>query len=101
MGRNDWTITDRNGRKWGINENGPVLGGRNVPIPVPLPNARPSREQEDAARRERDQRREIDRQADDIERDRHLRERGQATRERNDREREKGQQGANPPPSNP
>lgn len=99
--RNDWTVTDRNGRRWGIDENGPVLGGRNVPIPVPLPNARPSREQEDAARRERDQRREIDRQAEDIERDRHLRERGQATRERNDREREKGQQGSNPPPSNP
>ncbi|HEX2076215.1 MAG TPA: hypothetical protein VHG08_00850 [Longimicrobium sp.] len=97
--RNDWTITDRNGRKWGINERGPVLGGRNVPIPVPVPNARPSREQEDAARRERDQRREIDRQAEDIERDRYLRERGKATRERNDRDRQQGQQSGDPPPN--
>ena len=91
---NDWTITDRNGRKWGINERGPVVGGRNVPIPIPLPNARRSREQEDAARREAAQRREMDRQEEDITRDRHLRDRGRAIRERENqrREAEKGTQ---------
>ncbi|HEU4884370.1 MAG TPA: hypothetical protein VFT45_19090 [Longimicrobium sp.] len=93
----DWTITDRSGRKWGINENGPVVGGRNVPIPVPSP-PRGSREQEEAARRERAQRGEIDRQAETIERDRYLRERGRAIREREDRERaEREKQGTTPP----
>jgi hypothetical protein len=95
----DWTITDRNGRKWGINDRGPVVGGRNVPLPVPAPNARRSRELEDADRRERAQRGEIDRQAETIERDRHLRERGRAIRERADREREEREkQGGTPPP---
>lgn len=87
---NDWTVTDRNGRKWGINERGPVVGGRNVPLPVPIPVPRSARDREDEARRERDQRREIDRQADQTERERYLRERARAIRERNDREREKG-----------
>jgi len=85
----DWTFTDRNGRKWGINERGPVVGGRNVPLPVPVPVPRSARDREDEARRERAQRREIDRQADQTERERYLRERGRAIRERNDREREK------------
>lgn len=93
----DWTLTDRNGRKWGINERGPVVGGRNVPLPVPIPVPRSARDREDEARRERDQRRDIDRQADQTERERYLRERGRAIRERNDREREKGQT-TNPPP---
>jgi hypothetical protein len=92
----DWTITDRSGRKWGINERGPVVGGRNVPIPVPSPPRR-SRELEDEARRERAQRAEIDRQAETIERDRYLRERGKAIREREDREREQEKQGSTPP----
>ncbi|HEX6913211.1 MAG TPA: hypothetical protein VF142_22560 [Longimicrobium sp.] len=93
----DWTLTDRNGRKWGINERGPVVGGRNVPLPVPIPVPRSARDREDEARRERDQRRDIDRQADQAERERYLRERGRAIRERNEREREKGQT-ASPPP---
>jgi hypothetical protein len=92
----DWTITDRSGRKWGINERGPVVGGRNVPIPVPSPPRR-SRELEEADRRERAQRGEIDRQAETIERDRYLRERGKAIREREDREREQEKQGSTPP----
>lgn len=97
---NDWTITDRSGRKWGINERGPVLGGRNVPVPVPVPVPRSARDREDEARRERDQRRDIDRQADQTERERYLRERGRAIRERNDREREeKG--GSTTPPADP
>lgn len=90
----DWTFTDRNGRKWGINDRGPVVGGRNVPLPVPVPVPRSSRETEDAQRRERDQRREIDRQADQAERERYLRERGRAIRERNDREREEREKGS-------
>ncbi|WP_420127502.1 hypothetical protein [Longimicrobium sp.] len=93
----DWTITDRNGRKWGINERGPVVAGRNVPIPIPSP-PRGSREQEEAARRERTQRGEIDRQEETIERERYLRERGRAIREREDREREEREkQGSTPP----
>lgn len=84
---NDWTITDRNGRRWGIDERGIVAGGRHVPTPK-VGAGRPQRDREEEARRERDQRREIDRQAEDIERDRHLRERGQATRERENRRRE-------------
>jgi hypothetical protein len=81
--QNDWTIGG-----FGINERGIVLGGRNVPLPVPNPIPRSARDREDAARRERDQRAEIDRQADGIERDRHIRERQRAIRERADRERE-------------
>ena len=90
---NDWTITDRNGNKWGLNERGIVVGGRNVPTPRPG-YGRPQRDREDEARRERDQRAEIDRQADGIERDRHLRERQRAIRERADREREQAGQGS-------
>jgi hypothetical protein len=88
---NDWTITDRNGRRWGIDQNGVVAGGRHVPTPK-MGAGRPQRDREDEARRERDQRREIDRQAEDIERDRYLRERGQATRERENRRREEERQ---------
>lgn len=97
---NDWTITDRNGRRWGIDERGIVAGGRHVPTPK-VGAGRPQRDREDEARRERDQRREIDRQAEDIERDRYLRERAQATRERENQrrqqEREKQGQGGTPP----
>ncbi|MBW3571756.1 MAG: hypothetical protein KY467_11665 [Gemmatimonadetes bacterium] len=84
---NDWTFTDRNGNRWGIDERGVVANGKHVPTPRPG-FGRPQRDREDEARRERAQRGEIDRQAETIERDRHLRERGQATRERADRERE-------------
>jgi hypothetical protein len=88
---NDWTITDRNGRRWGIDQNGVVAGGRHVPTPK-VGAGRPQRDREEEARRERDQRREIDRQAEDIERDRYLRERGRATRERENRRREEERQ---------
>ena len=90
----DWTFRDRSGRRWGIDNNGPVVAGRNVPIPVPVPVPRSARDREDEARRERDQRREIDRQADQTERARYLRERQRAIRERNDREREKAREDA-------
>jgi hypothetical protein len=97
---NDWTITDRNGRRWGIDERGIVAGGRHVPTPK-VGAGRPQRDREDEARRERDQRREIDRQAEDIERDRYLRERGEAIRERENQrrqqEREKQGQGGTTP----
>lgn len=93
---NDWTFTDRNGNRWGIDERGVVANGKHVPTPG-LGVGRPSREQEEAVRRERAQRAEIDRQAETIERNRHLRERGQAVREREDRERaEQGKQGGTP-----
>lgn len=94
---NDWTITDRNGRRWGLDERGVVAGGRHVPTPRPGVG-RPQRDREDEARRERDQRREIDRQAEDIERDRHLRERARAIREREDQRRreEREKQGGTP-----
>jgi hypothetical protein len=83
---NDWTITDRNGNRWGIDDRGVVVGGQRVPTPRPGVG-RPQRDREEVARREREQRAEIDRQADAIERERHLRERQRQIRERNDRER--------------
>jgi hypothetical protein len=83
---NDWTVTDRNGRRWGLDERGLVVNGKHVPTPHPG-FGRPQRDREDEARRERDQRTEIDRQAETIERDRHLRERGEAIRERENQRR--------------
>jgi hypothetical protein len=83
----DWTVTDRNGNRWGLDERGLVVGGQRVPTPRPE-YGRPQRDREDEARREREQRREIDRQAEDLERTRHLRERQRAIRERADRERD-------------
>jgi hypothetical protein len=90
-GANDWTFTDRNGRRWGIDERGVVAGGKHVPTPQPG-FGRPQRDREDEARRERDQRREIDRQAETIERERHLRERGEAMRERENQRRREEQE---------
>lgn len=83
---NDWTITDRNGRRWGLDDRGVVVNGKHVPTPRPG-FGRPQRDREEEARRERDHRREIDRQAETIERDRHLRERGEAIRERENQRR--------------
>jgi hypothetical protein len=83
---NDWTVTDRNGRRWGLDERGVVVNGKHVPTPRPG-FGRAQRDREDEARRERDQRTEIDRQAETIERDRHLRERGEAIRERENQRR--------------
>ncbi|HEX2209589.1 MAG TPA: hypothetical protein VHG93_18055, partial [Longimicrobium sp.] len=91
---NDWTFTDVNGRRWGIDERGIVVNGKHVPTPQ-LGAGRPQRDREDEARRERQQRGEIDRQAETIERERHLRERGRAIRERENQEREE-QGGSNP-----
>ncbi|HEX5725022.1 MAG TPA: hypothetical protein VFX98_06125, partial [Longimicrobiaceae bacterium] len=80
----NWTIKDRSGREWGINERGPVVAGRNLPIPVPLPVPRASPELEEEARDARRQRDEINRQAEDVDRDRNFRERTRATRARQD-----------------
>lgn len=86
---NDWTFTDAEGRRWGLDENGLVVAGQSLKgLPVPNPIPRSARDREDEARRERDQRAEIDRQADQTERDRYLRERGRAMREREDQRRE-------------
>lgn len=94
---NDWTFTDRNGNRWGLDERGVVANGKHVPTPRPG-FGRPQRDREDEARRERQQRGEIDRQAETIERERHLRERGQAVRDRENRERqEQGKQGGTTP----
>jgi hypothetical protein len=88
----DWTFTDRNGKKWGLDDRGPVVNGVHVPAPRPQMGRR-SRELEDADRRERAQRGEIDRQSDQIDRDRNRRERGQATRDReNERRRREREQ---------
>jgi hypothetical protein len=93
---NDWTVTDRNGNRWGIDGRGVVANGKHIPTPRPG-FGRPQRDREDEARRERLQRAEIDRQAETIERERHLRERGEAIRQREDRERaEREKQGGTP-----
>lgn len=98
----DWTFTDRNGKKWGLDDRGPVVNGVHVPAPRPQMGRR-SRELEDADRRERTQRSEIDRQSDQADRDRNRRERGQATRERENerrrREREQTTTTTTPPAS--
>jgi hypothetical protein len=94
---NDWTFTDRNGKRWGLDQNGVVANGRHIPTPRPG-FGRPQRDREEEARRERAQRAEIDRQAETIERERHLRERGEAIRQREDRERaEREKQGGTSP----
>ena len=85
----DWTFTDAEGRRWGLDENGLVVAGQSLKgVPVPNPIPRSARDREDEARRERDQRAEIDRQADQTERERYLRERGRAMRERENQRRE-------------
>lgn len=83
----DWTYTDSKGRKWGFGPGGTVVvNGKVLPIPpISLPPG--DRQHTEAARREREQRAEIDRQAESIQRDRHMKERIRATRERADAER--------------
>ena len=89
----DWTFTDRNGRRWGVDNGTLVVGNTRIPLPQPPP---PSREREEEIRTERQQREEIDRQAEDIERERYLRERGRVIRERED-ERRRNQRDSTPP----
>lgn len=89
----NWTWKDKNGREWGIAEGGvPVVAGRRLPTRVEPPGMREGRDREDARRRERQQRAEIDNQADRIDRDRNFRERTEAIRRRRDEERRKRQE---------
>lgn len=88
----DWTVRDSQGRRWGIDQNGPVVAGKNVPLPVPVPIPRSARDREDEARTQARQRTEIQRQADETERARYLRDRARAVREREERRREQEKQ---------
>lgn len=80
----DWTFRGRDGKRYGIDENGrAVVGGRTIPIPVAPPLPR-SHERDDEARKRSREREELDRQTDGIQRDRNFRERTRAIRERQD-----------------
>jgi hypothetical protein len=80
----NWTFRGRDGKEYGIAEGGvPVIAGRRLPVP-PIQLGQQDRDQEDAARGEASQRREIDRQAEDVSRERHLRDRQRVVRQRAD-----------------
>nr|MBA2572555.1 hypothetical protein [Gemmatimonadota bacterium] len=88
----DWTVKDKNGKRWGVGPDGKVvLGGVEIPVPIRVPPG--DRDKEDnAARRERE------RQAirnDEATRERRevMQERIRATRERRDAERRKQREG--------
>ncbi|HEX2204140.1 MAG TPA: hypothetical protein VHG91_12610, partial [Longimicrobium sp.] len=88
----NWTWKDKNGREWGIADGGvPVVAGRRLPTRVEPPGMREGRDREEARRRERQQREEIDRQSDAIDRDRNFRDRTEAIRRQRDEERRRRQ----------
>jgi hypothetical protein len=59
----DWTTTDRNGRKWGVDEKGVYLGGIRIPKAlVPTPRATGTNKELEAERQRQKQHDEIQRQ---------------------------------------
>lgn len=82
----DWTVKDKDGRRWGISPGKIHLGG--VTLPAPFDPAVGSPRWDDREREEAGQRREIDRQALDRQRRDSFSDRVKATRERKDAERQ-------------
>lgn len=79
----DWTFRDKNGKRWGLSEDGLHLGGLTVPRAlVPLPGPTGDNQSLEAAREQQRQRDEIRRQEEAGERRDTLRERARAIRER-------------------
>lgn len=80
----DWTITDKDGKKWGISPDGVHLGGVRLPIPIrasgPPDKAKEARDRAGKAA-------EIDRQADGARIRGTINDQIKATREQKDRER--------------
>lgn len=80
----DWTVTDKNGDRWGVSPGKVHLGGVTLPVPVQLGG---SGEQRRAADEEKRTREEIRRGEETREQREAMKERTRATRERKDAER--------------
>jgi hypothetical protein len=80
----DWTVTDKNGDKWGVSPGKVHLGGVTLPVPVQLGG---SGEQQRAADEAKRQREEIQRGEETRDQRETMKERTRATRERKDAER--------------
>jgi hypothetical protein len=90
----DWTTTDRNGRKWGVDEKGVYLGGIRIPKAlVPTPRATGTNKELEAARQRQKQHDEIQRQEEAAARKKTQDEAIRETRARKDAEREKDAEG--------
>jgi hypothetical protein len=90
----DWTKTDRNGRKWGMDEKGVYLGGIRIPKAlVPTPRATGTNKELEAARQQQKQHDEIQRQEEAAERKKAQDDAIRETRARKEAEREKGAEG--------
>jgi hypothetical protein len=90
----DWTKTDRNGRKWGVDEKGVYLGGIRIPKAlVPTPRATGTNKELEAERQRQKQHDEIQRQEDAAARKKAQDEAIKETRARKEAEREKGADG--------
>lgn len=88
----DWTVKDKNGKRWGVGPDGKVvLGGVEIPVPIRVPPGDRAKE-DDAARRERERQAILN---DEATRERRevMQERVRATRERKDAERRKRREG--------
>ena len=88
----DWTVKDKNGKRWGVGPDGKVvLGGVEIPIPIGLPQANGAKTDE-AVRRDRE-RQAIRADEETRERREIMQDRIRATRERKDAERRKQREG--------
>jgi hypothetical protein len=83
----DWTVTDKDGRRWGLSPSGRHLGGVTVPVPAPTTT---TAEQQQRNAEEARRRREIQGQGEAYDRDRAREESIRRTRERRDAERNGG-----------
>lgn len=89
----DWTKTDRNGRKWGVDEKGVYLGGIRIPKAlVPTPRATGTNKELEAERQRQKQHDEIQRQEEAAARKKAQDEAIRETRARKDAERREAEQ---------
>ena len=87
----DWTFRDKNGKRWGLSDEGLHLGGITVPPAlVPIPRSTGDNQSIEAGREQQRQRDEIRRQEETRVRRDTMEARSQATRERNDARRPGG-----------
>jgi hypothetical protein len=89
----DWTTTDRNGRKWGVDEKGVYLGGIRIPKAlVPTPRATGTNKELEAERQRQKQHDEIQRQEETAARKKTQDEAIKETRARKDAEHKEAEQ---------